>query len=90
MDTINVTKETSDGPAGKQAVTTCSMDFYCALTSECVGCSADGATRCDHVVDDCHRFPSDVQILGFVNDGVCIDACFFQIRKLAADLLSNV
>ena len=77
MDTINVTKETSDGPAGKQAVTTCSMDFDCALTSERVGCSSDGATCCDHVVDDCHRFPSDVQILGLVNDGVGIDPSLF-------------
>jgi len=90
MDAVNVAKKASDGPASKQAVAACSMDFNRTLTSESVSCSADGPPRCDHVVNDGHRLSGDVQILGFVNDGVCIDACFFQVRKLAADLLSNV
>jgi hypothetical protein len=81
MDAVNVAKKTSDGPAREQAVAAGSMDFNRPLTPESVSGSADGPPRCDHVVDDGHRLSGDVQILGFVNDGVCIDPCFFQVRN---------
>ena len=85
MNSVNIAKKTSDCPPSEQTMRACSVNFGGSLESKCFGSSTYGSTRGNHVINDRHTLPIDVQILGFVDNGVRVDTGFFEIGEFATD-----
>jgi hypothetical protein len=76
VNTVHIPKQASDGASCEKTMAARSVNLNGPLASERLSCSTDGSTGGDHVVNDGHRLPVHIQILGLVDDGVSINSCF--------------
>ena len=90
MNSVNVTKKSCNGSSSTESVRTGRMNLQCALIAKCFRSTADGTARCDHVVNNGYPFSCNVQVLGFVNNGVSIDSGFLEIGKFTVNLVGDL